>query len=177
VKQIPSLIKEIKVLGKEVGLAIKLTYAIAAVLPYLDQIDLLLVMTVNPGFGADRNSSASACPKSSRRRRGGMKSIMPIASVWMAASPTKPVPIVRVPAQDTFVAGTSLFGTRNLKSAVTPAASECEPSCPALDELEPHGVFTPFNFPRPKDIVLEADKFLNEHANVSRYRMQAGRRS
>jgi ribulose-phosphate 3-epimerase len=49
--QIPSHIQKIKALGKKVGLAVNPLTAIAAIEPYLEQIDLLLVMTVNPGFG------------------------------------------------------------------------------------------------------------------------------
>jgi ribulose-phosphate 3-epimerase len=50
-EQIPSLIQKIKSLGKKVGLALNPPTKIAAMEPYLEQIDLLLVMTVNPGFG------------------------------------------------------------------------------------------------------------------------------
>jgi ribulose-phosphate 3-epimerase len=50
-EQVPSLIGKIKSLGKKVGLAVNPPTAIASARPYLDQIDLLLVMTVNPGFG------------------------------------------------------------------------------------------------------------------------------
>src|SRR5882672_2859202 len=45
------LIWKIKQLGKKVGLAVNPTTPIALVQPFLDKIDLLLVMTVNPGFG------------------------------------------------------------------------------------------------------------------------------
>ena len=50
-EQVAPLIWKIKSLNKKVGLAINPPTAIAEVQPYLDQIDLLLVMTVNPGFG------------------------------------------------------------------------------------------------------------------------------
>lgn len=50
-EQVPSLIHKIKSLGKKVGLAINPPTAIASVRLFLKQIDLLLVMTVNPGFG------------------------------------------------------------------------------------------------------------------------------
>ena len=50
-EQVAPLIWKIKSLGKKVGLAVNPPTAIAEVQPYLDQIDLLLVMTVNPGFG------------------------------------------------------------------------------------------------------------------------------
>lgn len=49
--QVGPLIWKIRSLGKKVGLAINPPTSIANVQPYLDQIDLLLVMTVNPGFG------------------------------------------------------------------------------------------------------------------------------
>ena len=48
---VPSLIWKIKSLGKKVGLAVNPPTAISEVEPFLDKIDLLLVMTVNPGFG------------------------------------------------------------------------------------------------------------------------------
>jgi ribulose-phosphate 3-epimerase len=50
-QEVTSLIWKIKSLGKKVGLAINPPTTITEVQPYLDQIDLLLVMTVNPGFG------------------------------------------------------------------------------------------------------------------------------
>ena len=50
-EQVPSLIERIKGLGKKVGLALNPPTPFAAVQPFLEQIDLLLVMTVNPGFG------------------------------------------------------------------------------------------------------------------------------
>src|SRR5947207_5719767 len=45
------LIWKIKSLGKRVGLAINPPTAISHVQPYLDEVDALLIMTVNPGFG------------------------------------------------------------------------------------------------------------------------------
>jgi ribulose-phosphate 3-epimerase len=45
------LLWKIKSLGRKAGLAINPPTAISMVQPYLKQIDFLLVMTVNPGFG------------------------------------------------------------------------------------------------------------------------------
>jgi ribulose-phosphate 3-epimerase len=45
------LIWAIRALGKKVGLAVNPPTSIALAQPFLDQIDELLVMTVNPGFG------------------------------------------------------------------------------------------------------------------------------
>ena len=53
-EKVPQLLWKIKSLGKKVGLAVNPPTAIAEAQPYLDKIDLLLVMTVNPGFGGQR---------------------------------------------------------------------------------------------------------------------------
>src|SRR5580704_1781595 len=50
-EQVTPLLWKIRSLGKKVGLAINPPTAITMVQPYLQQIDELLVMTVNPGFG------------------------------------------------------------------------------------------------------------------------------
>ncbi len=49
--QVMALLWKIRSLGLQVGLALNPPTAIANVRPLLDKIDLLLIMTVNPGFG------------------------------------------------------------------------------------------------------------------------------
>ena len=49
--RVPQLLWKIRSLGVKVGLAVNPPTGIAQAQPYLKQIDLLLVMTVNPGFG------------------------------------------------------------------------------------------------------------------------------
>lgn len=44
-------IKEIKNAGMEVGLTFKPATDISLIIPYLDKVDLILVMSVEPGFG------------------------------------------------------------------------------------------------------------------------------
>jgi ribulose-phosphate 3-epimerase len=116
-EQVPSLIHQIKALGKKVGLAVNPPTAIAAVQPFLEQIDLLLVMTVNPGFGGQA-FIPQCLPKIQQ------------ASVWRheqdlsyrisvdgGINDQTAAECARVGA-DTFVAGTSLFGARSLKTAI-----------------------------------------------------------
>jgi ribulose-phosphate 3-epimerase len=50
-ERVSPLLWKIRSLGRKVGLAVNPPTAIAEAQPYLDQIDSLLVMTVNPGFG------------------------------------------------------------------------------------------------------------------------------
>ena len=96
--QIPSLIQKIKALGKKVGLAVNPPTAIASVQPYLEQIDLLLVMTVNPGFGG-QEFIREGLPKIQQASTWRRKRRCPTASASMAALTTRPVPTVPVPAR------------------------------------------------------------------------------
>lgn len=59
---VAATLKEIRKLGKKRALAVNPPTPVEAAFPYLDQIDFLLVMTVNPGFGAQA-FMAEALPK------------------------------------------------------------------------------------------------------------------
>ncbi len=50
-ENIHAAIAEAKKLGKKTGVTVKPATAAEAVLPFLDEVDLVLVMTVEPGFG------------------------------------------------------------------------------------------------------------------------------
>jgi ribulose-phosphate 3-epimerase len=117
-EQIPSLIQKIKSLGKKIGLAVNPPTAITSVESYLDQIDLLLVMTVNPGFGGQEfiREGLSKIQQAAAWRRD--KALSYRISVDGGINDETGADCARAGA-DTFVAGTSLFGARNMKSAVT----------------------------------------------------------
>jgi ribulose-phosphate 3-epimerase len=115
--QVAGLIWKIRSLGKKVGLAINPPTAIGAVLPHLDQIDTLLVMTVNPGFGG-QEFIYETLPKiqqasSWRRERSLSFHITVDGGVNF-----KTAAECAHAGADVFVSGTTLFGQRNLKSAV-----------------------------------------------------------
>jgi ribulose-phosphate 3-epimerase len=132
--QVESLIWKIKKLGKKVGLAVNPPTPVAHVKPYLDKIDLLLVMTVNPGFGG-QEFIHETLPKIQqveawRRER----KLAYCISVDGGINDQTIAECARAGA-DTFVAGTSLFGQRNLKTAIAKFRKIAHANDPALADL------------------------------------------
>ncbi len=54
VKDPAEMIREIKKLGKKAGISLRPKTPLSAILPYLADLDLALVMTVEPGFGGQK---------------------------------------------------------------------------------------------------------------------------
>jgi ribulose-phosphate 3-epimerase len=115
--QVGSLLWKIKSLGKKAGLAINPPTSIAMVQPFLEQIDELLIMTVNPGFGG-QSFIYEMLPKVQqvhawRRARGLDFHIGVDGGIDFKTA----AECARVGA-DAFISGTSLFSRRNLGAAV-----------------------------------------------------------
>ena len=89
-ERVTPLLWKIKSLSKKVGLAINPPTSIAAVLPYLKEIDLLLIMTVNPGFGG-QEFIQETLPKIQQANAGGASRSFGSALRSMAGScPAQP---------------------------------------------------------------------------------------
>jgi len=122
--KVNDLIWKIRELKKPVGLAINPPTVINEVEPFLDRIDLLLIMTVNPGFGGQEFIPYSI--DKIRRARlmldeagsdaalevdGGI-SRETINEVWSAGA-------------DTFVAGNAVFSARDPKGEIAALRASC----------------------------------------------------
>ena len=133
-EQVEPLIWKIKNLGKKVGLAINPPTAISKVEPFLDKIDLLLVMTVNPGFGG-QEFIYETLPKIQQAQSWRLeKNLRYQISVDGGINFQTAAECARVGA-DTFVSGTTLFGARNLKAAVKKMRQIVNAHDPALADL------------------------------------------
>jgi ribulose-phosphate 3-epimerase len=115
--RVESLLWRIRAMGCKVGLAVNPPTAMEQVEPYLAELDLLLVMTVNPGFGG-QPFIQETLPKIQQ------------AALWRAelgldfrievdggVAPETIGECARAGA-DTFVCGTSVFGGSSVKRAL-----------------------------------------------------------
>ena len=133
--RVAPLIWKIKSFDKKVGLAINPPTSIAEVQPYLDQIDLLLVMTVNPGFGGQEfiHESLPKIQQAEAWRRERKLSYR--ISVDGGINFQTAAECARAGA-DTFVSGTTLFHARNLRAAVKKMRQIVNAYDPALADLK-----------------------------------------
>ena len=115
--KVESLIWKIRSLGKKVGLAINPPTKISLVEPYLSKIDVLLIMTVNPGFGGQPFIEETVPKVQQAFAWREKKRLKYRIEVDGGINLEKAVECARAGA-DTFVSGTGLFGKRNLKAAV-----------------------------------------------------------
>lgn len=138
------LIWKIKSLGKKVGLAVNPLTSMAQVEPFLKQVDLVLVMTVTPGFGG-QTFMHDTLPKIQqaaewRREMNLHYRIEVDGGVTFQTA----VECARAGA-DTFVSGTGLFGQHDLKKAVAKMRRLVTEAAPEQ---------SPFKFEAPIEVPL-----------------------
>ncbi len=141
-EQVLPLIWKIKQLGKKVGLAVNPPTAITAAQPYLDKIDMLLVMTVNPGFGG-QTFIHECLPKIQQADQWRREKKLSYRLEVDGGITNQTVAECARAGADTFVAGTSLFGARSLKAAITKMRKVAHDNDPALADLKVPSVSDP----------------------------------
>jgi ribulose-phosphate 3-epimerase len=129
--QVTPLIWKIKSLGKRVGLAINPPTAINHVQPYLDQVDALLIMTVNPGFGG-QSFIYETLPKIQqayewRQERGLSYGIGVDGGIDF-----KTAADCALAGADNFISGTALFEQKRMTAAVRKLRKIVETSRPKV---------------------------------------------
>ena len=128
--QVTPLIWKIRSLGRKVGIAVNPATAMSSVEPCLAQVDLVLIMTVNPGFGG-QPFIREALPKIQqaltwRRDRNLEYRIEVDGGINFETA----AECARAGA-DTFVSGTGLLGRPNLKTAVSKMRRIAQANSPA----------------------------------------------
>ena len=116
-EKVTPLLWKIRALGKKVGLCLNPPTSISLVQPYLDQIDHLLIMTVNPGFGG-QEFIYETLPKIQQafawRRQRGLKFTLGVDG----GVNFKTAAECAHSGADVFVSGSALFAAHSLKAAV-----------------------------------------------------------
>jgi ribulose-phosphate 3-epimerase len=105
----PDLIRSMRDLGLHVGLAVNPETPVSDCEPWLAEIDLLLVMSVHPGFGG-QHFMPEAVPKVARaaevKRRDGLDLTIEVDGGIDAETAA----MMAQAGADTFVAGSAIFG-------------------------------------------------------------------
>lgn len=111
-------LKRIRAAGKHCGLALHPDTPFEAAIPYADMIDLLLVMTVVPGFGGQPFMEKETMPKLAAARdyrdRHGLKYHLEVDGGIYANT----APIAKRHGANLFVCGTSFFGQADAAAAM-----------------------------------------------------------
>ena len=103
------LISQMRDLGLAVGLAINPETDYAAVAPWLDQIDLLLVMSVHPGFGGQKFIS-DVVSKVREARQVAHDKKLDLRIEVDGGIDESTAPVMAEAGADTYVAGSAIFG-------------------------------------------------------------------
>lgn len=129
------LLWKIRSLGKKVGLSLNPPTGIKQVQPYLEKIDHLLIMTVNPGFGG-QEFIYETLPKIQQayawRQERGLKYTIGVdggVNFKTAAECARA-------GADVFVSGSALFAAHSLKQAVTKMRKLVQDNDPGLADLK-----------------------------------------
>ncbi len=112
-------LRRIRAAGLSAGLAINPATSLDAALPFLDQIDLLLVMTVVPGFGGQSFMAKETMPKveaavALRAERDLAFHIEVDGGIDAATAP-----VATAAGANVLVAGTSAFKAPDMATAIT----------------------------------------------------------
>jgi ribulose-phosphate 3-epimerase len=133
------LLWKIKSLGKKVSLAINPPTAITMVQPYLEQIDSLLIMTVNPGFGG-QSFIHETLPKIQQAYAWRYEKNLSYHIAVDGGIDFQTAAECAHAGADVFVSGTTLFGQRNLGAAVKKMRRIINGARPALRAPQPRAL-------------------------------------
>lgn len=114
---VDATIDEIKKYGKIPALSIKPGTPAEAVFPYLDKIAMVLVMTVEPGFGG-QSFMENMLPKIKAIREECDRRNIPVHIQVDGGITEKTAPLVKEAGADVLVAGSAVFGAEDTVAAI-----------------------------------------------------------
>lgn len=112
-----SAIVKTKELGKKAGLSLKPHTDVSAVLPFMQEVDLVLVMTVEPGFGG-QSFMTDQLPKIKALRRYIDENALDCELEVDGGVDKNTAPLVKRAGANVLVAGSAVFGKTDRKAAI-----------------------------------------------------------
>lgn len=116
-QDVKKTLEAIRAKGKKAGLSIKPATPTEAVYPYLDDVDMILIMTVEPGYGGQ--SYIPACGDKVAVLRGEIdrlgKNVLIEVDGGICDSTA---PLVKEAGADVLVAGSAVFGKKDYRAAM-----------------------------------------------------------
>jgi len=134
--RVPDLLWKVRSLGKKVGLAINPPTSISHVQPYLERIDSLLIMTVNPGFGGQA-FIYETLPKIEQAWHWRAQKNLNFNIGVDGGVDFKTVADCAHAGADTFIAGTHLFNLRSMKAGVKKMRKIAQENAPIFEASAP----------------------------------------
>ena len=111
-KNLKKTIKKIRLYGKKVGVSLNPETSINKVIPVLELIDVVLIMSVNPGFGGQKLIK-STLKKSKKLKKEIIKKKLKVKIEMDGGINFKNAGLVRRSGVDIIVSGTTIFKENN----------------------------------------------------------------
>jgi len=116
-QDIMEAIKTVTAMGKKVGLSLKPKTPAAVILPYVELIDLVLVMTVEPGFGGQKFMHSQLGKIESLRQM--IDELNPLCELEVDGGvDPETAPLVIAAGANILVAGSAVFGKADRAKAI-----------------------------------------------------------
>jgi len=120
-------VQQIKELGKRATVSVNPATPLAWVEPILEPVDMVLLMTVNPGFGG-QSFIPAVLPKIRTLRRWIDERNLPVLIEVDGGVNTRTLPELVAAGVDIFVAGSAVFGGRSIEANVKALKELMEPA-------------------------------------------------
>jgi ribulose-phosphate 3-epimerase len=117
VRHLHRTVQLIKSLGKKAGVSLNPATSLSALDIILPDLDLVLLMTVNPGFGGQSFIQSSLSKIAELRRRIDMLGL-PIELEVDGGVKVDNIETIAAAGADVFVAGSAVFGTENYQMTI-----------------------------------------------------------
>ena len=115
-------IEAIHAAGCKAAVSVKPATPVEEVFPYLDRLDMVLIMSVEPGFGGQKFMPQTVDKIAALRERAGDGLMIQVDGGVDANT----APLCTRAGADVLVAGSAVFGKKNRKEAILAIRSACE---------------------------------------------------